>query len=462
MATPKRQTKKNGKTDKKKTVPVYFLSLEIENVRCFGPKQVLDLSDGKGRPAQWTIVLGDNGVGKTTLLHSLVSLLPIEDEPYKKSTGTAIIIPKFSPNHLKHMHAQRLFRNEALDHFMGLDFYAGYRLIDSVRGKSPKLHFHIKKATNPVGVIEIDIRVLVEESLKHIVCFAYGASRRMSETAISDTSKNDATISLFSGKTALLNAEEWLLQADYSAQVPSSVQKFAEKQRDKIREILIEVLPDVTDIKFIPPNEEKMLPQVRVETPYGWVSIKDLSLGYKTLVAWMVDFARRMFELYPDEPKPLEQPAVVLVDEIDLHLHPKMQRELMSRLSKIFPNTQFIATAHSPLVVQAAADANIVLLRREGDHVVIDNDPQTIKGWRVDQILTSELFGLESARPPQYDAVLSEREKILSKAKLTKKDKERLHELAAKISEFPTGETPQDIEAMDIIRRAAERLKKQG
>ncbi|WP_439625568.1 AAA family ATPase [Gemmata sp.] len=52
----------------------YFLSLTLENVRCFGPKQTLDLSDGKGKPAPWTIILGLNGTGKTTLLQSLAGL----------------------------------------------------------------------------------------------------------------------------------------------------------------------------------------------------------------------------------------------------------------------------------------------------------------------------------------------------------------------------------------------------
>src|SRR5215203_3665800 len=55
-------------------LPAYFLSLSLENVRCFGPKQTLDLSDGHGKPARWTIILGLNGTGKTTLLQSLVSL----------------------------------------------------------------------------------------------------------------------------------------------------------------------------------------------------------------------------------------------------------------------------------------------------------------------------------------------------------------------------------------------------
>ena len=121
------------------------------------------------------------------------------------------------------------------------------------------------------------------------------------------------------------------------------------------------------------------------------------------MIAWMVDFASRMVDRYPDSPDPLAEPAVVLVDEIDLHLHPKWQRELIGFLTERFPNTQFIATAHSPLIVQAAGEANIALLRREGDHVVIENDPETLHGWSIDQILTSELYGLKTARPPELE-----------------------------------------------------------
>ncbi|HEX8456912.1 MAG TPA: AAA family ATPase [Pyrinomonadaceae bacterium] len=295
-------------------------------------------------------------------------------------------------------------------------------------------------------------------------CFGYGATRRMGEATLSEGISDDPFASLFSDRVELLNAEEWLLQADYAAHAGSNAatRKRAEKRRDEIKDILINLLPDVDDIKFTQITEKQTKPGVEVKTPYGWVSIKDLSLGYKTLIAWMVDLASRMFERYPDSKNPLAEPAVVLVDEIDLHLHPKWQRTLMSYLSERFPNTQFIATAHSPLVVQAASDANVVLLRREGDHVVIDNNVKDIHGWRVDQILTSDLFGLESARPPQLDPLLAERMKILSKSRLTKKDKARLEEIEAEIGALPTGETPEDMEAMDVIRRAAEHLKAQG
>jgi predicted ATP-binding protein involved in virulence len=284
----------------------------------------------------------------------------------------------------------------------------------------------------------------------------------MGAVSLSEEQENSATASLFSDDVALLNAEEWLLQADYSALVSSPLQARARVRRDQLLEVLINLLPDVTDIRFVRPTELGRKPRVEVQVPYGWVSISDLSLGYRALVAWIVDLAYRMFERYPESENPLAEPAIVLVDEIDLHLHPKWQRQLISYLTERFPNTQFIVTAHSPLIVQAATDANIVLLRREGDHVVIDNDVEAIRGWRIDQVLTSDLFGLETARPPEYDELLAERTKLLGKAKLTKKDESRLKKLEAEIGDLPAGETAADVEAMDVIRRAAEVLKRNG
>jgi hypothetical protein len=273
--------------------------------------------------------------------------------------------------------------------------------------------------------------------------------------------EEDSFASLFSEEVALLNAEEWLLRADYAAHMASdaATRNHAGKRRDDIKKVLIRLLPDVEDIRFVQPTVERMKPGVEVKTPYGWVSIRDLSLGYRTLVAWMVDFASRMFERYPESADPLAEPAVVLVDEIDLHLHPKWQRELISYLSSLFPNTQFIATTHSPLVVQAAADANLVVLRREGDHVLIDNEVVSVDGWRVDQILTGEPFGLESARPPQLDPLIAARREILSKPRVTPQDRSRLRSIESELGNLPAGETPDEMRALDIISRAAARIR---
>src|ERR1044072_2091471 len=65
--------------------PVYFTSLELKNVRCFGSPQTLDMTDGHGRPAQWTLLMGDNGVGKSTLLQCLGWMRPLLQAPDKNT-----------------------------------------------------------------------------------------------------------------------------------------------------------------------------------------------------------------------------------------------------------------------------------------------------------------------------------------------------------------------------------------
>ncbi|MFN9467692.1 MAG: AAA family ATPase, partial [Pseudanabaena sp.] len=262
----------------------------------------------------------------------------------------------------------------------------------------------------------------------------------------------------------LINPEEWLLQTDYAVKSASGKTKISlEKQFNHIVEILKQILPDIDNIRISSVDEENLSPKAEFLTPFGWVQLSSLGLGYRTTIAWMVDLAVRLFKRYPDSENPLAEPAIVLVDEIDLHMHPKWQRDIMQFLTDRFPNTQFIVTAHSPLVVQAAQDANVVLLQREGDQVKIinNNDLEIIENWRVDQVLTS-VFEIPSARPPQIEKLLAERQEILSKPKISKADKAKLKELEEKIGALPTAENQDDIKAMDIIRRAAKLLEKSG
>ena len=147
------------------------------------------------------------------------------------------------------------------------------------------------------------------------------------------------------------------------------------------------------------------------------------------------------------------------MDEIDLHLHPKWQRQLTGFLTKTFPNTQFVVTAHSPLIVQEAADANVFVLKREGDEVIIEKDPVNVHNWRIDQILTSNLFGLEGARSREAEQTLDRRRELLRKDKLTAKEKAELKRLEEGMGEIPVAETPEAIRAMDIIQKAAKRIK---
>ena len=247
--------------------------------------------------------------------------------------------------------------------------------------------------------------------------------------------------------------------SDYAASKEFEAQIQQKTRLEQIKQLLIAILPDVEDIRFIAGTGPYPKPRVEFKSFSGWVPLRRLGYGYQTLIAWVTDFASRMGERYPDSSDPLKEPAIVLVDEIDLHLHPLWQRKLISFLSERFPNTQFIATAHSPLVVQAAENANIAVLKRVGDHVEIMNDPEQIRGWRIDQILTSDLFGLKSASPPEVERLLERREQLLGKRKLKRSEQTELDEIQVKIDQLPVGDSAHVAKEMKAIQEALALLK---
>jgi predicted ATP-binding protein involved in virulence len=423
--------------------PIYFLKLEIKNFRCFRDTQVLDLSDGKGNWKKWTVILGDNGTGKSSLMELLAST---EITSINRKDETVEYVTKGLPPNKEEI----FIGEEALkgDYRAGLNIYW-------VEGDEfdETIGFSLRQNRTFFQLIHND------ERLKELKCFGYGANRKMGPTSLSQL-LNTNSETLFDENARLINAEEWLLKLDYAASKESRVKNFAANKRNQVKQILIDLLPDVDDIRFSTPTLESLQSSVEFHTPFGWVVIQQLSLGYKTMVAWMVDLAARMFERYPDSDNPLAGPAIVLVDEIDLHLHPKWQRKIFEYLSDKFPQTQFIVTAHSPLVVQSAPkDANIVLLRKEADHVIIDNEFSSVQNWRLDQILTSDLFGVGSARGIEAERKMEERKKLLAKEKLSKEEKNRLDELNAFAHGLPTAYSIEDIETMSLLQEAAAHYK---
>jgi predicted ATP-binding protein involved in virulence len=459
-----RKTKRyqaNGAAGSRRSYPTtgsYFLSLELENMRCFSKKQTLDLSDGNGQPARWTILLGENGTGKTSLLQMFVAFRPDIQSPQSKSPvvsmepGSSLELPIVVRGYLD---ARTLIKTDGL--------HASSVAMVCKDGSGIK-KFEINIKYNFPNEIEYFVKVSIESGdgvLTLPVCFGYGAWRTASRSAFDPSDRSDAFESLFVDDAKLRNAENWLLRLDYSASKSSGVQDQQRHHLEMVKDVLIKVLPDVTEIRFDASSGVMPNPRVEFKTPYGWVPLRQLGYGYRTMIAWVVDFASRMVERYPDSTDPLAEPAVVLIDEIDLHLHPKWQRELIGFLTERFPNTQFIATAHSPLIVQAATDANIVLLKREGDHVVIENHPETIRGWRVDQVLTSDLFGLETARPPDMEKLILKRKELLTKSRLTKADKKKLEELDDQLGQIPPGESfEQAKKTMELIEKSLKLIEK--
>jgi predicted ATP-binding protein involved in virulence len=425
--------------------PVYFLKVELENIRCFKEKVILDLSDGNGHWKKWTVILGDNGLGKTSILQAIASLEIIRrkdlDGTYSFSLRDGFSRKKGQPN-LKI--AAEVFKS------------------NTKAQQNKNFERDIEIASHGIGARSYGGNYYMSSKKDHIMSiYSYGANRVMGSSSLMDTFSEDNSETLFDDTKSLINAEEWLLQLDYAASKESEVKAFAEQKRNQVKQTLIDLLPDVSDIRFTTPVKDNLKSSVEFKTSFGWFSLQELSLGYRSMIAWMVDLAARMFKSNPDSENPLAEPAIVLVDEIDLHLHPKWQRIMFEYLSEKFPATQFIVTAHSPLVVQSAPqEVNIVVLRKEKDHVIIDNNIRSVQNWRLDQILTSDLFGIESSRNNQIEIYLEERKKLLQLEKLTSDEENRLLELNGLVHRLPTADNLQDIEAMEIIRKAADLLKK--
>ena len=445
------------------THSLYFTKLVLENIRSFSARQELNLADADGRPAQWTLIVGDNGVGKTTLLQCLARMRPVFNKPSDENTGP-------TPNPVEPELAGEE-NNDVLDALARTGTNTKARL-------EAELSFGVplsgRKAPRR-GIISTWLSVTrtkdrftgfdrggesptnVEEPL----VLAYGAGRHPKTTDLDKVVATGPVESLFKVESGLHDAEELMYRLEFG-----SLRKDLTSRRRlaSMKRMLAEILPDVGDPKDIeihgPPVSASsgQATGVHVKTPYGSVPLSRLSLGYQTVFAWTVDIAWRLLDRYPNRPEPLKQPAVVIVDEIDLHLHPKWQREIRDHLTGHFPAVQFIATAHSPLMAQSSLGGNLAVLRKRDDHAEILNEPTIIREWRLDQVITSDLFDLGSARPPEFEKLLNRRRALIEKGELSTDEREELDDLNKQVDKFPTTETSTDHDAMEIIRRAAETL----
>ena len=378
---------------------IYFLSLEIENARCFAEKQVLHLVDLNDRPARWTLLVGDNGVGKTTLLQCLAWMRPTPYYPPGKDTQAGIQ-PWLHDQDPPDM--ARLLRDGA------------YRTaLQTEMVEIPALALHCSSTARVKTGITLyaknnklaNVRRTVNEPEKTVEPFVitYAANRYMGYQNADELSESEPGDLLQTDSTELIDAADVLSRLDYSALKGNAKSK---ARLDSMKRALVDILPFInaaSDIGILDPEEPGG--GLRFQTQYGDVPLDGLSLGHRTVTAWIVDLAWKLVKRYPESTKPLEEPSVVLIDEIDLHLHPRWQRMIMKQLSDHFTNVQFVATTHSPLMITSMRDVNVAVLKQTegGNHVAIENEPSVVEEWRFDQILVN-LFELETARSLRVEA----------------------------------------------------------
>ena len=455
-------------------LPIYLSYLDLENVRCFGERQRLRLTDEDGRPARWILLLGDNGVGKTTLLQCLAWMRPsLAPGPDARMTTVEPALNSEEENRA----LNSLIRvRSGFGSIVEAALEASFSFGRSLTGGEPGEEKHSGEIVTGISLLgengDLRDRKLMKcvpptrpEILRSdLPMFAYGATRRTGTLKLErrevGTGLSDPLASLFVSSTELYDAEDILLKLDHRAKVSGEEQD--DRRLQRIIRILTSVLPDIQrdeHIEILGPAVFGPEPSgVRFRTPYGSVPLSGLSLGYQTTLTWIVDLALRLHERYPESVDPLCEPGIVLIDNIDLHLHPRWQRRLMDDLSRFFPAVQFVASAHSPLIAQAARHANLVVLRENEGQVVMEDGPESVHTWRADQILASDLFGMP-VHGPDIDDLKRQRNDLLDRPDRSRADEQRLRSIEEQLDTLPTAEDPRDRAAMDLIRRVADRLR---
>lgn len=190
-----------------------------------------------------------------------------------------------------------------------------------------------------------------------------------------------------------------------------------------VRRAVARIVPGFSNLR-IERDPQRMIVD-KEQVPF---EIGQLSDGERGLIALAGDLARRLALANPSTNDPLICSAVVMIDEVDLHLHPGWQRVVVERLQRTFPNCQFILTTHSPQVVASVPTASIRLLR----NFEIEDAPVPVEGRDTNAILR-DLFG-ERERPEWAASELSKVVELIDGAELSKA-RQKLTELSNKLTQ---------------------------
>ncbi|MGF6354091.1 putative ATP-binding protein involved in virulence [Paenibacillus sp. 4624] len=144
-----------------------------------------------------------------------------------------------------------------------------------------------------------------------------------------------------------------------------------------------------------------------------------LSSGYKSLIYIFLGLIKEIEHRFSNDNLIIEDfDGVILIDELDLHLHPQWQSSVLTVLSALFPKAQFITTTHSAHVIQSAESNQIITLGRKKTGEVYTRELPTnlfgYKGWTVEEILT-DVMGLEETRSPLFVEAMERFELALDK-----------------------------------------------
>lgn len=384
--------------------------MQLKNFRGFSDFE-LSFLDNNGNVRKQTLFLGQNGTGKSNVLkaiaiitsgsEAILDLLHSPDDWVKYGTEEAIITATINGNN-----------NE--EKTIVLTIPKGAARQDLLR-------------INAASLTEIDSAL--EHNNRNYFVAGYGASRRYNANAEFSSSRDRYNISsriacfysLFNADAELNPLLSWAINLDYSSN-GSNV--------EVIKNTLEYFLEGVTFHSIDRKNRT-----ILFKEGSSIIKLELLGDDYKNMAAWIGDLLYRLSEVFDDLKNPLIANGILLIDEIDLHLHPKWQRKLLDFISSKLPNMQLIATTHSPLTAQQAGEGELYALVKETDKVAIVPFVGVPKNLLVHQILMSPIFGVESDESLEVQQQKEQYKTLQAKKKTTTKEKKEIEVIASQLKD---------------------------
>lgn len=371
----------------------------LDNIKCF-EKQNLRLGSTKS-PYPWITLLGENGTGKSTFLQALALLLagpegakqlltrPIGWSKDQAKSGKMTVRLHQSPHDPGQYGGNKKERKvfQYTFHITGTE----------------TIRINNKVYTEPVIIEDTNSRALPwlrENALlpkgKGWFAAGYGAFRRLTRESkiivpsLQTPLRYTNFYTQFREDQALEAFESWMVYLDY--RISKSNDELAKKQKDWGVKAINKLLPKGNSFHSIDNNAS-----IWFDVGGTKVSTVSLSDGFRSILALSGDLVWRLIEAFPESKNPLEEEGVVLIDELDIHLHPAWQRTIAGILREIFPKIQFVMATHSPLVAAGAGQDAVTYRFYKKKETTIVEQIKNIHTKSVDQILQSDAFGLVSA-----------------------------------------------------------------
>lgn len=394
---------------------MFLRELTIHNLRSIKDLH-LSFESPDGTTRKWTLILGENGCGKSTVLRAAALLFAGSDA---------------LPQLLGH----------DVDSWIryGADEASISATLMTADGETREVTLRLPRGTSVSKLFDVNKETLaqLDAALSHAdrnyLTMGYGASRRLNtdpdavfKSRRSTPARARSVATLFSPDAVLDPLEAWVIDMDYRGK---------KKQGQKLVERIVKGLMPHVEFHGIDKDHKQLL----FKTPDGVTPLTRLSDGYQNVAAWCGDLLRSITESFKNYKDPLKARGLLLVDEIDLHLHPVWQRRLRAFLDRSFPQLQFIATTHSPLTVQQAGEGELYVMQRRRSNAsptlqAFEGAPNTMM---VHQLLMSPMFNLGSMDSLEVEKKRKQYRVLKKKTQQSEEDAKRLKELSSSLKELP-------------------------